>query len=392
MLLSFGSEIYSKTEKPDEEEIIASGSEEGSTNSDNGNTATQQSGREERTSGAVSNITIIPLVGGSSEKGFSFGAAIYALGLLSSRDIFMVSGAVSTTGDSYFHVSTWNNKFFNRLFSYKLGAGYRYSGITRYYGTNPYNITEESNLTFKKLDSDLLFGINLTPRINTGFGLIIEKINTSGGRTLDGVNETFASFPDESENYRSSFSLARRVYIKYDSRNSAEFPTRGTKLELDLDRSDGTLGSELIFTRITSECVFFLPLYRGLTLGNRAVLTNIIGNDLPYYSLAGIGGAYLLRSFGPYRFMARHSAVLGSELRFQFLKPKKKRWYNYFEAALFADTGNVSDEIKTFTIKNQQYSIGAGLRVSISPGAILRFDYATNGTEHYFYLQQGYPF
>jgi outer membrane protein assembly factor BamA len=339
---------------------------------------------------SAAELLFIPVISASSESHFNIGGSLYSFNLLDKSDVSYIYVNASTAGDIYTSLSSFDNKFFD-IFSYQLFLSYGNIGDVRYYGAGITGSSRVSDISLKSFNSLVTLGLNITDYLNIGLGFVINNTRTYSGRNVQGVGETFFTYPDESGLYRNSFSIARRIYARFDTRDSTVAPTTGELLEFDLDRSDGTLNSKLIFTRYALNAQKIIPVMDSLYFVPRFNWESIIGDNLPFYSLAGIGGSSKLRAFANYRFVDNHAMLFGTELRYHFLTSEHS-WYKFFEIAAFVDAGNIAGSVSGFAMDNLQYCFGGGFRLNISPGVILRFDYATNTREHFFYIQQGYPF
>jgi len=101
---------------------------------------------------------------------------------------------------------------------------------------------------------------------------------------------------------------------------------------------------------------------------------------------SSLGGTQRLRSFVTNRFYAAHSMSVGTEFRWNLTDEFTP--FNYFVAggvrsglqfAFFAEYGGVADLVRDLP-ENMTYSYGAGFRLLIASGFIVRFDIA-NGRE-----------
>lgn len=140
---------------------------------------------------------------------------------------------------------------------------------------------------------------------------------------------------------------------------------RGTELllgvrygtDLSTSPTDGPLG----YLRTSAELrqfvpVPFLPFDRRLALRARIERTNAPGDDtVPFYELSTLGGPDDLRGYRYDRFRDQGSLLLTAEYRWPI--------FNAFDAVLFADAGQVFDEVDQIGFDRFHTDFGGGFRI-----------------------------
>ena len=174
--------------------------------------------------------------------------------------------------------------------------------------------------------------------------------------------------------------------ITYDKRNNAFAPDRGFFGQFSFNHFDKYLGSDYVYTNYVLDLRKYIPITKNQVLALQLFSFNNTG-DVPIRSLASFGGANQMRGYYAGRYKDLNQLVFQGEYRF----PIKKR----FSGVMFGGTGNVSDKISNYTIRDLRYSYGGGLRIALNKKEKLnlRIDYgAGQGNNNGLYLQIGEAF
>jgi outer membrane protein assembly factor BamA len=134
--------------------------------------------------------------------------------------------------------------------------------------------------------------------------------------------------------------LSNEGGVLLDYRNDKYDPRSGDAFEVSLENSIG-LGvthSNLTTFRMLNTAYIPLSKQRFHLLALRAEVVNNFGNDpVPFYLQPTLGGSQTLRGFHEYRFYDNDALALTAEYRY--------RIWRYLDAALFADAGQVYNNI-----------------------------------------------
>jgi outer membrane protein assembly factor BamA len=158
--------------------------------------------------------------------------------------------------------------------------------------------------------------------------------------------------------------------LRYDSRDSTTFPTRGVNLESSPRFYTGLLGSDYQMLRWFTDISAFFEVRPGHVVAVDSKLELRYG-DVPFDFMSDAGGKRLLRGLLQGRYRDTHYLAAQVEYRFPI--------YWRFRGVAFAGLGEVATGIRDFGFDNVRTSIGAGLRFALRPeqGIYLRLDAAT---------------
>jgi hemolysin activation/secretion protein len=97
------------------------------------------------------------------------------------------------------------------------------------------------------------------------------------------------------------------------------------------------------------------------------------GEQIPFYLMPSLGGNTTLRGFRALRFRGPNAMLLQAEYRFEI-------WAG-LDAALFYDTGKVTDRRADLNFKSLEHDYGIGFRFNTDQGVILRIDAAFGSSD-----------
>jgi hypothetical protein len=171
----------------------------------------------------------------------------------------------------------------------------------------------------------------------------------------------------------------------FDTRDSAYYPRHGIALDADISFHFDSLGSDVSMNRYEVNYRQYRPLRDRDVFAWQAYACATEG-DVPFYMECQVGQNSLLRgySFGEYRGNAMIAAQ--AEYRWQF----RPRWI----AAAFAGVTQVAPEFGAFSMAENLYAGGVGLRFVVEPnnGVTLRVDYGVGKDEDAIYVSVGEAF
>jgi len=143
-----------------------------------------------------------------------------------------------------------------------------------------------------------------------------------------------------------------------DSRNATAHPTKGGEEFFSVEFAKEIDGSDFGYRKYTLDLQRYVELFykRVLAVRARTVVTDKMeGREIPFYRLAGLGGADNLRGYRPVRFRDEDLMLFSAEYRFEV--NTYAIVYGFFEEGRVFN--NIFDD---FTFNDFKYSAGGGLR------------------------------
>ena len=183
------------------------------------------------------------------------------------------------------------------------------------------------------------------------------------------------------------------VSYTYDSRDLAEYPSRGTFIGLGITKN-GFGESDLNYARYSADLRQFVPLPYGFTLGARAQSSIVSGGTVPTYGHAYFG--YSERIRGYFKTVFEGEDIIGStvELRHPLFGPNTYHieslpippeftvWRFGISLAIFADAGTTWFRGEKLTFNSFHSGYGGGVHFLLPYGYIVRVEYAWNDYRH----------
>lgn len=167
--------------------------------------------------------------------------------------------------------------------------------------------------------------------------------------------------------------------ISKDSRNNSYSPSKGVLIRLVGVLFNKAILSNYNYTSTEIDFRQFNRVFKDHVLCFQFVST-ITSGDVPFRSLAALGGNLIMRGFYAGRYRDYNMLALQTEYRFPI-------WWR-FGAVGFAGLGQVSERITNLHLNFLKYSIGGGLRFAIIPKEKLniRLDYGFGNGSRNFYV------
>lgn len=155
--------------------------------------------------------------------------------------------------------------------------------------------------------------------------------------------------------------------LSLDTRDNTVAAFKGVLLSATLTAYSEVLGSAYAFRRLQLDTRYFVRLIGEHVLGVH-VASEFQGGEVPYYQLAMLGGDELLRGYYLGRYRDQNLAALDLEYRYPI--------YWRFGGVAFAGAGKIADRIGALASEPLRYTVGGGLRFSLSTDQRLnlRFD------------------
>jgi hypothetical protein len=166
--------------------------------------------------------------------------------------------------------------------------------------------------------------------------------------------------------------------VNWDNRDNIFFPRRGSYLQFSADFFNPAFGSDYHFSTTSLDLRTYVPVFSTHVMAFQ-FLTRDIGGSPPFYELATLGGASILR--GNFSGQYRDKALLAVQAEYRL--PVWRR----FGAAAFVGLGNVGPALRDINLSRLKYSLGGGIRYRLDSkeGTNLRLDFAWGKARAGFY-------
>jgi outer membrane protein assembly factor BamA len=176
-----------------------------------------------------------------------------------------------------------------------------------------------------------------------------------------------------------------RAGITWDSRDREIGPQSGTWADLLVSRTDKAFGASQSYTRWTATARHYQPLGGRVTLANRLLAQNTIG-DAPFYVLSeiqgtmkaqdGLGGSGSIRGMPKDRYLGKGVLVSNNELRWRAAEFGLFGRQSSLVLSSFVDAGRVwTDGIDLSTALDELHAgYGGGARVGFGQSFIVAID------------------
>jgi outer membrane protein assembly factor BamA len=175
----------------------------------------------------------------------------------------------------------------------------------------------------------------------------------------------------------------------YDSRDLAEYPSRGTFIGLGITKN-GFGESDVNYARYSVDLRKFVPLPLGFTLGGRVQGSVVSGGAVPTYGHAYFGYGERIRGYFKTVFEGENIAGSTVELRYPVFGPNTYRmpflplppeftvWRFGISLAIFANAGSTWYRGDRLTFNSFHSGYGGGVHFLLPYGYVVRVEYAWN--------------
>jgi outer membrane protein assembly factor BamA len=176
-----------------------------------------------------------------------------------------------------------------------------------------------------------------------------------------------------------------RAGLTWDTRDREIGTLSGTWADIIVQRVDQSLGASASYTRWTSTARHYQPLSERLTLANRLLVQNVVG-DAPFYVLGevqgaqkaqdGLGGASTVRGLPKDRYVGKGIAVANNELRWRAADFSLVGRKSSLVLSGFVDAGRVwANGIDASTaLEGIHAGYGGGARVALGQAFVVAVD------------------
>jgi outer membrane protein assembly factor BamA len=243
-----------------------------------------------------------------------------------------------------------------------------------YYGQG--QDSEESNRTSYLLD-DISLDLNVGYEIFNEFNLgatagLYSAITGSGKRSgVPSTEEIFnpintPGLGEETDYFRWG------AFATYDYRDIPGGPRSGGFYGVRFRRYSDEQKAEFSFEQLELQLQQFVPYFNKTRVVAVRVFTLLsftdLGERVPFYLQAKLGGNETLRGFARYRFYDNNMIVASVE----------HRWHAFagLDMALFVDAGKVTRKKEDIDFSDLDYSAGIGFRFKLRDAVVMRIDFA----------------
>jgi hypothetical protein len=258
----------------------------------------------------------------------------------------------------------------------------------RFYGLGPDTGPEdESSYTRLFGTANYRWGWNLTSDLNLA-GFVEVRGDRPERHAIKDLPLTQDVYPD-APGLEGSVLLRQGVAFRYDTRVDGDYSDRGFATDLSASLAEGITGAG-VFGDIIWNTRVLVPETSFLQFGARLYWRQLIGDNIPFYDQASLGGELLLRGYPTDRFIDKGAWEAEVEQRIKL-----------FTTHLF---GVVADwRLDPFVAAGQVYGAeapwshvrvagGVGLRMWVQPNILGRVDVAYSGEGLRVYVVLGYPY
>lgn len=310
---------------------------------------------------------ITPLVGYQQETRFAFGIASAYIFKTNKKDTLLRTSTIPTgilyTQNEQLIIGLGANVFMPKE-KYIIKFEGTFSKFPdKFWGIG--NATTESNresYTFtqfflnpqlhRKVYKDIFIGLAWEYQrvFNIGYDFINQETKDTSYFVKDNVLGI---------NGRSEYNVSGAdIFFTYDNRNHAYCPTKGAMMRVKFASFNRFIGSDFNFQAIEVDFRKFVKTYPKHVLALQYYSYMTI-NDVPYRSLAVLGGNSIMRGYFGGRYRDKMFVGIQAEYRLPIF------WR--FGAVGFMSIGQVLGNLGNFSLSNFHLAFGPGLRVSLLP-------------------------
>lgn len=150
--------------------------------------------------------------------------------------------------------------------------------------------------------------------------------------------------------------VALGVVATLDRRDHFFVPSRGSFVTLSTRTAATAIGSDLSYTRVELDARRYARFGGGVVAGQ--LLVTGISGDAPFFDLANLGGASVMRGVFEGRYRDRSRVVTQLEYR--------RHLWRKLGATAFLSAGQVARDPEAFSLASLHYAGGAGIRILMS--------------------------
>lgn len=240
-----------------------------------------------------------------------------------------------------------------------------------FFGLGPHSSeADRSNFSLRQTKIGVTLGARLGERVRIGLPVGFSTADVSQG-TDNRFPDLQARFADVTiPGARTGADLVSvGTFLEWDFRNNPGNPTAGGHWRLDAAHYRDVGDQDFRFMRYALEAAHYLPLDDEHVLAARVlgVFNDEAGGaDVPFFLKATLGGKETMRGFREFRFYDDNALLVSLEYRW--------RIWEYADAVLFVDEGQVAAEPRDFSFRGFRSSQGVGLRFKSAQAQSFRVD------------------
>ncbi len=258
----------------------------------------------------------------------------------------------------------------------------------RYFGLGPDTTAEgESSYTRLHAIATTRVGWNVTSNLNLAAFLEFRG-DRPERHALEGLPETQTLYPD-APGLDGAALVRQGLAIRYDTREQGDYSPLGFATELTGSVAEGITGVG-VFGQLIWNARLVVPELSFVQGAARAYWMQVIGNDVPFYDQASLGGEVLFRGFQEDRFIDMGAWEIEAEQRIKLFQTHIFGVIADWRIDPFVAIGQVYGQ--DGPLSHVRVAAGAGLRMWIHPDILGRVDLAFAGEGLRAYVVLGYPY
>jgi len=149
-------------------------------------------------------------------------------------------------------------------------------------------------------------------------------------------------------------------------------PRSGGLYIFDVEKFSDRDLNRFSFSQWTVDLRQFVPIVEGArSIAVRLFATGVSpdsGNEVPYYYMPTLGGAYMVRGLANYRFRDRHVAFTNIEYRYEL--------NSFMTGVAFFDAGTVAPTMRGLALNNVKWDYGFGVRLGFMGATTVRTEFS----------------
>jgi len=169
------------------------------------------------------------------------------------------------------------------------------------------------------------------------------------------------------------------MFLLFDSRDNRYYPLSGWLSLFSIWGYSCVLGGDYVYSRFAVDVRKYVSTFPSHVIALQGHM-RLMSGDVPFTRLSLLGGSSLLRGYERGRYRDKAMLIFQTEYRMPLI------WR--LGTVLFANIGDVSEDITGFRLEEFKYSFGVGARLLLnnSERIHLRFDYAAGIDSSGFYI------
>jgi hypothetical protein len=273
-------------------------------------------------------------------------------------------------------------------FTFNVLARVRRNLFYRYFGLGPDTTAAgESSYTRLYAIASARVGWNLTADLNVAvYGEV--RGDKPEQHAIKGLPETQVAYPTAPGLDGAAF-IRGGLSIRYDTRQERDYALAGFSGELSGNVARGISGVG-VFGQLGATARVLVPELSFLQGAARLYWLQVIGDDVPFYDQASLGGEVLFRGFQEDRFIDMGAWEIEAEQRLKLFQTHIFGVVADWRFDPFISAGQVYGDDAPWS--HVRVAGGAGLRMWIHPDILGRVDLAYGGEGLRAYVVLGYPY